>query len=267
MITAVTGLNPDFDPVLLSRIEDASLNASAPPEQRWLDGWVVRYSPGKAKRARCINAVALGRTSVADKLALCSALYAQAKLPLVVRITPFSQPASLDAELADLGMPKLDDTRVMVCASLAALKAPAVPNGVRIHHADPVEFAQTVGEFRGSPSSQRIAQAKRSAQSPVAFTALVVKNAGGEALACGQFAIESEFVGLYDVFTSSAHRSQGLAKMLCEHMLTTARYAGCCVAYLQVEGDNHAARRIYSRLGFSDAYGYHYREMPPRPTA
>ena len=120
MITAVTGLNPEFDPVLLSRIEDAGLNASAPPEQRWLDGWLVRFSGDKAKRARCINAVSVGRTSVANKLALCSALYAQAKLPLVVRVTPFSQPANLDAQLADLGMPKLDDTRVMVTASLAA---------------------------------------------------------------------------------------------------------------------------------------------------
>jgi len=34
---------------------------SAPPEQRWLDGWLLRFSPGKAKRARCINAVAEGR--------------------------------------------------------------------------------------------------------------------------------------------------------------------------------------------------------------
>ena len=258
----VTGLNP----VLLSRIEDAGLNASAPPEQRWLDGWLVRYSAGKAKRARCINAVALGRTSVADKLAECSALYAQTKLPLLVRITPFSQPADLDAQLADLGMPKIDDTRVMVCASLAALKAPAVPNGIHIHRADPVQFANTIGEFRGSPQSQRAAQAKRSAESPVAFTAFVLKNADGDSLACGQFAIESEFVGLYDVFTSPTHRSRGMASMLCEHMLTTARAAGYSVAYLQVESNNHAARRIYSRLGFSDAYRYHYREMPALPS-
>ena len=57
---------------LLSRIEDAGLNASAPPQQRWLDGWLLRFSPGKAKRARCINAVAPGRLPVADKLALCA---------------------------------------------------------------------------------------------------------------------------------------------------------------------------------------------------
>jgi hypothetical protein len=44
----------------LSRIEDAGLNASAPPQQRWLDGWLLRFSPGKANRARCINALAAG---------------------------------------------------------------------------------------------------------------------------------------------------------------------------------------------------------------
>jgi ribosomal protein S18 acetylase RimI-like enzyme len=253
-------MNPDFDPALLSRIEDAGLNVSAPPEQRWFDGWLLRFSPGKAKRARCVNAVAGGVSSVADKLAFCSALYQQADLPLLVRITPFSQPADLDAQLAAAGMSKIDDTRVMVCPLLAALSPPAVPEGIRIKQVDSLNFAQTVGEFRGSPESQRAAQAKRLAESPVPFTAFVVQNAQGEALACGQVATESEFVGLYDVYTASAYRSRGLAKMLCEHMLTSARGMGATVAYLQVESDNHAARHIYRGLGFSDAYAYHYRQ-------
>ncbi len=46
-------MSPDALPeTLLSRIEDAGINASAPPQQRWVDGWLVRCSPGKAKRAR-----------------------------------------------------------------------------------------------------------------------------------------------------------------------------------------------------------------------
>ena len=82
---------------LLSRIEDAGLNASAPPQQRWLDGWLVRLSPGKARRARCINALALGRLTLAEKLALAHQAFAEAGLPLLVRSTRFTQPASLDA--------------------------------------------------------------------------------------------------------------------------------------------------------------------------
>jgi hypothetical protein len=40
-----------FDETLLRRVEDAGLNASAPPQQLWMHGWLVRFSPGKAKRA------------------------------------------------------------------------------------------------------------------------------------------------------------------------------------------------------------------------
>ena len=75
-----------FDTGLLARIEDAGLNASAPPQQRWMDGWLLRFSPGKAKRARCVNAVAAGRLALADKLQRCEAVYAEAQLPLLVRI-------------------------------------------------------------------------------------------------------------------------------------------------------------------------------------
>ena len=60
------------DEALLARIEAASLNASAPPQQRWLDGWLVRTSPGKAQRARSINPVEVGRMPLAKKLALAS---------------------------------------------------------------------------------------------------------------------------------------------------------------------------------------------------
>ena len=51
----------------LARIEDAGLNASAPAQQRLLDGWLLRFSPGKAKRARCINALSAGRLPLAEK--------------------------------------------------------------------------------------------------------------------------------------------------------------------------------------------------------
>ena len=99
---------------LLSRVEDAGLNASAPPQQRWLDGWLLRLSPGKAKRARCVNAVATGRLPLRDRLALCELAFREAGLPLFVRITPFTQPPALDDVLAAQGLHRIDDTRVMV---------------------------------------------------------------------------------------------------------------------------------------------------------
>lgn len=255
----------EFDPVLLSRIEDAGLNASAPPQQRWLDGWLVRFSPGKAKRARCINAVAPGRMPVADKLALAREVYREAGLELVLRITPFSAPESLDAQLEALDMPRIDDTRVMVGPITDAMRsAPVLPGGLRWHAVDGAAYAEAVGRLRGSPASQIEAHAQRLAVSPVPYEGFVIQADGDPApLACGQFAREADLVGLYDVYTAEAARGRGLASLLCTRLLSIAAGQGARTVYLQVEADNEPARRIYHRLGLADAYAYHYRIEAP----
>ena len=254
-------LNPAFDARLLSRLEDAGLNASAPPQQRWLDGWLVRFSPGKAKRARCVNAVAAGRTPVGDRLAACAQVFDDAKLPLIVRVTPFTLPPELDALLEAQGLRRFDDTRVMALADMPAFDE-AVAGDITIQHVGLEVFAQRVGSFRGSPLAQRQAHAERLLNSPVPFFAFELR-ADGESVACGQFALEGDLVGLYDVFTAEPARGRGLAGTLCKHLLTRARSSGARHAYLQVEGDNHAARAVYHRLGFADAYAYHYRTRNP----
>ncbi len=256
-----------FDRTLLSRVEDAGLNASAPPQQRWLDGWLVRTNPGKAKRARCVNAVAPGRLPLAEKLALAAEVFREAGLPLVVRITPFTEPPGLDAELAARGFGLLDDTRVMVCPALSAAVTtapPALPKGLHWAALPAPEFAEAVGALRGSPPEQRRAHAERLRHSPVPYEGFAIVDAaqGGRVLACGQFARESALVGLYDVFTAPDARGRGLATLLCRRLLDLAQAAGARTAYLQVEADNVPARAVYPRLGFADGYAYHYREAP-----
>ena len=251
-----------FDPTLLARIEEAGLNASAPPQQRLVDGWLLRFSPGKAKRARCINAISPGRLTVPEKLALCQPVFDEAELPLIVRLTPFSQPADLDTQLEAMGMRVLDDTRVMVRTDLTGHRAPPLPAGVTLTPVGHEAFARTVGMLRGSPLAQRQAHGQRLVMSPVPFAAHVLKREG-EVLACGQVAIEGGLVGLYDVFTATAARGQGLARLLCSHLLEKAISRGATSAYLQVESDNHPARAVYHRLGFTDAYAYHYRTQHP----
>ena len=288
--SAAAVLAADLDLEMLQRIEDSSLNASAPPQQRWLDGWLVRYSPGKAKRARCINAVALGQRSSQAKLAECEALYQQAGLPLVVRITPFTQPAGLDAELACQGWPMFDDTRVMVLVSLqertllqaaplsvwtAEAGGPTAQAGQRSqtvhagHGALPPgwtetiegahDYARTVGALRGSSALEIESHAQRLQWSPVPYTGLVWRDGAGTVQACGQFAREAGLVGLYDIFTAPAARGRGLARALCARLLVLARDEGARTAYLQVDAANAPARKVYARLGFQDAYTYHYR--------
>ena len=266
-------MNPHHLPdALLSRVEDAGINASAPPQQRWIDGWLLRFSPGKAKRARCVQAVAAGRLPLDERLALCAAVLRDAGLPLVLRLTPFSQPAGLDQALADRGFHRLDDTRVMVLPAISASPAepPCTahrwPDGLRLERLSAAEFAAAVGGLRGSPVHQRDAQAQRLALSPVPYQGWALRRrTDGAVLVCGQTAIEADLVGLYDVFCHPQARGQGLARQLCAALLAQARAAGARVAYLQVDADNAPARAIYHRLGFADAYAYHYRSPEQNP--
>jgi GNAT superfamily N-acetyltransferase len=260
-------MNPAFSPGLLSRVEDAGINASAPREQLWVDGWLVRFSPGKAKRARCVQAVAAGRLPLDERLARCLAIYQSAGLQPYFRITPFSQPSGLDEHLAARGMERIDDTRVMV-ASLDAgapahIKTEDDPSRAMSFHAvESDAFVEWVGLQRGSSPEARAAHAERIRQSPVRHRALCMTDAGGQPVVGGQVVVEGELAGLYDIFSVEAVRGRGLARALCRQLLRVAAGDGAREAYLQVEASNAPARRVYERLGFADAYAYHYRSPP-----
>ncbi|MFT3818684.1 MAG: GNAT family N-acetyltransferase [Rubrivivax sp.] len=260
----MTAAAPALDDGELAAIEDAALNASAPPQQLWLDGWLVRRCPGKAKRARSINAVAPGRLPLADKLALADALYREAGLPLVVRITPFSQPAGLDEALAAAGLQCFDPTRVLVAelAGMALDAAAPLPADLRLERADAEAYARAVGRLRSSPADQQQAHAQRLAQSPVPYCGWLLRRQD-EVIACGQYARQMHWVGLYDVFTAPAARNGGLAGALCAELLRRAAAEGARTAYLQVDAANAPALAVYRRLGFKPGYDYHYRAADP----
>jgi ribosomal protein S18 acetylase RimI-like enzyme len=257
---------PVSEDAWLSRIEDASLNASAPTQQRWIDGWLVRTCAGKAKRARSVQPVADGRLPLAQRIELAAPVYGEAGLPMIVRITPFARPAGLDEALAARGWDRQDDTRVMVCADLRSFAdRPAHPPepGVSLRRLENAPFAHAVGALRGSTPEQCVAHAQRLAHAPVRFEGWALADDQGQQLCCGQVAREADLVGVFDVFTAAPARGRGWARRLCTHLLQQAHASGARSAYLQVEADNSAARAVYHRLGFADVYAYHYRVAPP----
>jgi ribosomal protein S18 acetylase RimI-like enzyme len=248
---------------LLSRVEDAGLNASAPPGQWWIDGWLVRTLPGKARRARCVNALMPGVLPLDERLAAAEAACAQTGVPLIVRITPFTQPADLPEALHARGFRTVDPTCVLVAPQRPTRAPASPPPGLRLEPLDGEAFAEAVGALRDSPREHRRSHALRLAHSPVPFRGLALRReADGALLACGQVAIEPPLAGLYDVFTHAEARNQSLARLLCEHLLSLGASLGGTTAYLQVDAANGPALAVYRRLGFVDGYGYRYLERP-----
>lgn len=246
----------------LSRVEDVGLNASATPSQRLIDGWLVRSSPGKAKRSRCVNAIAAGRLALEHRMALAAEVYADAGLPLIVRITPFSAPGDLDSALAARGLRRFDETHVLV-GDLERMELDhPLPAGTKLQAAAADDFARIIGGLRGSPEPQQHAHAARLAASPVPYRGWLLCD-DDAVLACGQTAREGTWVGLYDVHTRVSERGRGLSLALCAAMLRHSRDLGACHAYLQVDSGNAPALAVYRRLGFEPGYDYHYRAADP----
>ena len=242
-----------------ARIEEAGLNALQTQRQFFYDGWLLRVSPGKAKRARSVNPH-FGSTLPLDaKLAHCEYLYASLDLPLLVRITPFVHPRGLDAELDARGF-AAHETTLVQAAPLE--RAPVHADGDAAIVEPPVDrFVDAVAALRGSPAGQREAHRERLRDSPLdARRALALVD--GEPVAAGLAAREGDVVGLFDVVTAAGARRRGHATRLVAWLLARAWERGARLAYLQVDAGNAAALGVYARFGFATRYTYHYRARP-----
>jgi ribosomal protein S18 acetylase RimI-like enzyme len=238
------------------RIEELSLNSSAPPGQLLYDGWILRLLRGKAKRARSVNAVYPSTLPVADKIAYCERLYRAAAVPPLFRITPFSQPQELDTELDRQGYKRFDDTAV----ESAAIDRSRLPEPV----AQPMELSswvEAVGQLRASPVAHRSAHLARLEGMPLDKRAVAIRSQG-EVLATGLAIIEDDCVGLFDIITRTDAQRRGHAKDVVASLLRAAWELGARHAYLQVQKENTAARRLYAQFGFAERYLYWYRGKP-----
>nr|WP_255430126.1 GNAT family N-acetyltransferase [Streptomonospora sp. PA3] len=78
----------------------------------------------------------------------------------------------------------------------------------------------------------------------------------------GCVVVSGEWAGVFAMATRPAERGRGLAGAVLEALLRWARDKGAARSYLLVEEDNPAARRVYSRAGFTYECSYGYRVGP-----
>lgn len=238
------------------RIEELGLNSSAPPGQLVYDGWLLRLLKGKAKRARSVNPIYPSKAEIATKIAYCERLYRAAGLPAIFRITPFTEPASLDADLERRGYGRFETTAVEA-ASIDSARLDA--NG-----AEPLDLAawvDAVGAMRGSPREHRAAHLARLQGMPLQLRPVAMREEG-RIVATGLTIVEDDCAGLFDIVTDDAARRRGHARSVVASLLAIARDLGARHAYLQVKADNEPARRLYRQFGFEERYVYWYRGRP-----
>ena len=238
------------------RLEELSLNSSAPPGQLLYDGWLLRFSPGKAKRARSINAVYPSRLALPDKVAHCERVYGERGLPAIYRISMHTEPPQLDALLEGLGYEPFSPTEVQATAvDPGRLAGPEVENP-RLE-----EWFDMVGDLRGSPIAHRGAHLGRLAALPLGMRCAAVLEAGVP-VATGLAIVEDGHVGLFDVATREGKHRRGFARTIVAALLRWGWEQGARQSYLQVDEGNAPAIALYRGFGFAPVYRYWYRGRP-----
>jgi ribosomal protein S18 acetylase RimI-like enzyme len=236
------------------RLEELSLNSSAPPGQLLYDGWLLRMAPGKAKRPRSVNAFYASTLALEDKVRYCERLYGAARLPTLFRITPFAHPADLDAELGRLGYGRFETTSVQ-STSISAGGIDRAPDASVMNLR---AWVDAVGDLRGTPPEHRATHLARLEGMPLPVRGVAVER-DGRVIATGLTIVEDDCAGLFDIATHEQARRQGHARTVVASLLRAARSMGARHAYLQVSAGNAPAIALYREFGFRERYTYWYR--------
>jgi N-acetylglutamate synthase len=238
------------------RLEELSLNASGAFSSLVYDGWLLGFRRGPTKRLRCVNPFYESSLPLPEKVEHCARFYADAGLPLLFRLLPFSQPAELDAWLERAGWEHFERTLVQR-ASLDKLRLPSAP----VADVSIMPVAEWQGSVAGllKISPELLAQSVERARAyPLPHAGAVLRHEG-EVVACGLVKFEADHAGLFVVQTAEAHRGRGYGRSIVSALLTEARRRHARFAYLQVSADNAPALAVYGHFGFATAYDYWYR--------
>lgn len=245
-----------FDGLDLRRVEEVGLNAMQTQRQLFYDGWLLRVSPGKARRGRSVNAHFGSTLPIADKIRYCERLYEERHLPVLFRMTPFVHPSDLGDELAARGYEAFDPTLVQI----ARLDRP--PDGPECATCDivtptPGVFADAVALVQEATPEQRDAYHERMLNTPQPTRPLLA-HVEGRTVGVGTIMLEDGIAGVFSMATVPDMRGRGVASALLARLLLWAWEHGATHAYLQVDAQNRSAISVYRRFGFATAYTYHY---------
>lgn len=242
-------MKPPVNPV---RLEELGLSAWPALEETRYEGWILRFADGHTKRANSVNPLYPSTIDVEEKIAACERAHEEHGLPAIFRLTPFSEPATLDQALDARDYSMIDRTLVMT-RSIANFSAP--PSDFSIRPVDAETWLDTFERFDLLSPVDMKTRRRMIGHIPSTVVAGPTDRPAGINLGVHDGAA----VGLFALFVTEERRLQGLGRALVEETLTIAAALGATLAYLQVEELNLPARALYERLGFTEAYPYWHR--------
>lgn len=241
-------------------IERATLLAWPALEEITDGSWTARFAQGYTKRANSIHSLDVGDDADAgQRIDRLADHYRQRNLRPVFRQTPLAGPA-IGAALDEKGWDTFEASLVL-----------SMPHSKRQRLVPaPTQYFEL-----GDPQ-WRDAQAAMAAYTPQTSAVLgkildqisvpargVMVYDDAYVPAGAALAVVAQGVGVFlNVVVDPGRRGQGFGRAVMHAALNWTGQMGATGAALQVLADNEVALALYRSLGFTHAYGYHYRRAP-----
>ena len=240
--------------ILAEELEPLAIAAWPARTTLEIGGWLLRFTDGYSHRGNSVAAVDYEGGDIHAQVALAEIAYFTRGLSPMFQITPVTQPAGLENMLIERGYVREAPTHVMV-TDIDAIKRGG--GGDAILSSEPnAAFKSLVlsGSHSYADGCERLDIVSRIENTRIFATI----GGNGEAAACGMCVVSKSWGGINLMRTQPALRRKGFAMEILSALAKAAREKGATKLYLQVEDGNSAARALYAKAGFKDAYTYRF---------
>ena len=248
-------MNPDE----INELELLGHNAWVAQERMRLGGWLLRADHGVTRRANSVLPLGSPGLGLSTAIEFAIEFYRSRDIIPRFQVSEASLPIDLDSTLDDHGFSKVFYVEVWTAeiSSLLQLQ-PACETKVANEISD--EWLDTylqASSYDAATMSVRKGIMERSEQPRVFIQA----NGKDSVDAVGLGVVEGSWLGVFNIGTRPEKRNTGAATAVNHALGMWGNELGATRVYLQVEKNNTIAKSLYTKLGFSHAYTYWYRQL------
>ncbi|MGC9665588.1 GNAT family N-acetyltransferase [Planosporangium sp. 12N6] len=246
-------------PGLVSGVQERAARAFPAVVVDHRDGWWLRYTDSGAWWAGSVLPHGdAAPVNLPGRIRSVEEFYAGHGTRTRFQISPGACPAGLDEALAERGY-RVDCPMSLQSAPTAHVvdRLPTGERQVRVDDQPSDAWFEAWLAVHGTghdPGPER--DMLRRVAPPSAYASAL---AGAEVVAVGRAVVDTGWAGVFGMATLPHARGSGAAGSVLAALARWAAHHGAAHLYLQVEGDNTAARRLYDRAGFAELCRYHYR--------
>ncbi|MBI3677929.1 MAG: GNAT family N-acetyltransferase [Proteobacteria bacterium] len=238
--------------LLAQSIEPAIVASWPARETMQLEGWLLRFTNGYTHRGNSV--AALGDVGdVEAAIEAVEAAYGTRGLSPMFSISPASRPSSLEDDLILRGYERTAPT--LACLSTVQTMLLCLPKCETLYAERARHPAMDALVISGSRSEAEAAERLETLDRIELPRLCVVAFDGKKAVASGLGVMAHGRVSVNMMRTDPAHRRKGYAQRVLAGIANWAQSQGVSEIHLGVEEDNIAARALYTKCGFREAYG------------